>query len=234
MACEEGSIAIPQDIITSILYRLPVKSLCRFRCVSKEWQSLFSEPHFIKTHTKTLNRTHLIFGLRTCTWRQLSDSPYDYSQRWCHRGVFVNGFIHWIARKGSDHIPVIVAFSLADETFSEVPSPDLYNNGHKVSLDTCNLVALDGKLAIFCDVGLVWLMNEYGVEKSWTKIVVQGYNEITMIKPENLFATHDLTRIYYLEEGSLPKSADICNMNLHRIMSTYVESLVSPKLDRVN
>nr|GFA03073.1 hypothetical protein [Tanacetum cinerariifolium] len=36
-------------------------------------------------------------------------------------GCFVNGFVYWIARKGYDL--VIVDFSLADETFSEVPSP---------------------------------------------------------------------------------------------------------------
>ncbi|GKF49480.1 hypothetical protein Tco_0142731, partial [Tanacetum coccineum] len=59
--------------------------------------------------------------------------------------------------------PVIVAFSLADEKLSELPSPILYNEVDIVSdLDT-KLVALGEKLAIFHELkGEFWLMNEYG------------------------------------------------------------------------
>ncbi|XP_058198269.1 F-box protein CPR1-like [Rhododendron vialii] len=46
---------IPQEILTDILSRLPVKSLCRFKCVSTSWNSLISNPYFAKTH---LNRTN--------------------------------------------------------------------------------------------------------------------------------------------------------------------------------
>ncbi|CAO2816235.1 unnamed protein product [Amaranthus hypochondriacus] len=38
------------DIITVILSKLPVKSLCRFRCVSKSWNSLICDPHFWNLH----------------------------------------------------------------------------------------------------------------------------------------------------------------------------------------
>ncbi|MED6185897.1 hypothetical protein PIB30_061566 [Stylosanthes scabra] len=41
---------IPDDLLTKILLRLPVKSLRRFKCVSKSWLSLISEPNFAKTH----------------------------------------------------------------------------------------------------------------------------------------------------------------------------------------
>ncbi|PWA84311.1 F-box associated interaction domain-containing protein [Artemisia annua] len=248
MTCEKGSITIPQDIIIHILCRLPVKFVGRFRCVSKEWLCLLSEPEFIKTYQKTHNRNHFIFysgslysvpfdnheavstltkplsdknnayiygscnglvlaydlhdaqtfvilnqttreyvqflnvSLRSNTWRRVSDSPYEHFYGDASSGVFVNGLLHWVARKGSD--VVLAAFSLADEKFSEVPSPVFYNDVNTLSDNVhCKLVALGEKLAIFHEVkGVVWLMNEYRVKESWTKIVLCGFNKIPMSK----------------------------------------------------
>ncbi|XP_043693194.1 F-box protein CPR1-like [Telopea speciosissima] len=45
---------LPEDLIADILSRLPVKSLLRFRCVSKPWCALITDPAFVKMH---LNRS---------------------------------------------------------------------------------------------------------------------------------------------------------------------------------
>ncbi|KAI9084666.1 hypothetical protein K1719_033310 [Acacia pycnantha] len=47
---ENGTPIFPQEIITSILVRLPVKSLIRFQCVCKDWKNLFRTPSFIAEH----------------------------------------------------------------------------------------------------------------------------------------------------------------------------------------
>ncbi|XP_059282473.1 F-box/kelch-repeat protein At3g23880-like [Lycium ferocissimum] len=59
---------LPPSLITAILCRLPVESLLRFRCVSRQWCSLISSPHFISTHLSHLGSPLLLL-------RHLSTSP---------------------------------------------------------------------------------------------------------------------------------------------------------------
>ncbi|OEL12804.1 hypothetical protein BAE44_0026176 [Dichanthelium oligosanthes] len=42
-----GGVWLPEDVIFAVLSWLPVKPLCRFRCVSKGWRALISSPGFI-------------------------------------------------------------------------------------------------------------------------------------------------------------------------------------------
>ncbi|PNT75390.1 F-box protein At2g34280-like [Brachypodium distachyon] len=53
---------LPRDVIFDILSRTPVKSICRFRCVSKEWQSRISDRAFIAAHRSHANPEPLLVG----------------------------------------------------------------------------------------------------------------------------------------------------------------------------
>ncbi|TKY46351.1 F-box protein [Spatholobus suberectus] len=44
------SVAQSDDLLTEILLRLPAKPLTRFKCVSKEWLALISNPHFVRRY----------------------------------------------------------------------------------------------------------------------------------------------------------------------------------------
>ena len=46
---------LPYDIVLNILANLPVKSVLRFRCVSKTWDSSITTPSFISTHFNLSN-----------------------------------------------------------------------------------------------------------------------------------------------------------------------------------
>ncbi|RZC46905.1 hypothetical protein C5167_039868, partial [Papaver somniferum] len=48
-------VTIPDDIISDILVRLPVKSIGRFRCVSKAWCKLLKGSEFVKMHLNYAN-----------------------------------------------------------------------------------------------------------------------------------------------------------------------------------
>ncbi|OMO93677.1 hypothetical protein COLO4_16755 [Corchorus olitorius] len=47
-----SSLSMPQDTVSDILSRLPVKSLTRFKSVSKKWANLTSTPAFISSHLR--------------------------------------------------------------------------------------------------------------------------------------------------------------------------------------
>ncbi|CAM0908987.1 unnamed protein product [Alopecurus aequalis] len=51
-----ASVSLPRDVIFDILSWLPTKSLCRFRCVSREWRALISDPAFVATHRTRAER----------------------------------------------------------------------------------------------------------------------------------------------------------------------------------
>ncbi|KAM0861970.1 hypothetical protein ACQ4PT_045556 [Festuca glaucescens] len=42
--------SLPDDLVFEVLSRLPLKSVCRFRCVSKRWSILVSDPAFAVAH----------------------------------------------------------------------------------------------------------------------------------------------------------------------------------------
>ncbi|CAL5393086.1 unnamed protein product [Camellia sinensis] len=93
-------------------------------------------------------------------------------------GVYVNGCLHWLARKRRasrigwfpDYLYAIIAFALANESFSEVPLPDsIYNYEQRAK----GVAILGGCLYLINSKKCIgWMMEEYGLKESWTKFTI--------------------------------------------------------------
>ncbi|KAK8480105.1 hypothetical protein V6N13_065061 [Hibiscus sabdariffa] len=58
---------VPEDIIMEILFRLPVKSLCRSKCVSKVWCNLMSSSQFVKLQlNQSVKSNRLTYVMYDC------------------------------------------------------------------------------------------------------------------------------------------------------------------------
>ncbi|KAF3629916.1 putative heme-binding-like protein, chloroplastic-like isoform X1 [Capsicum annuum] len=74
------SPTLPLELITEILSRLPIKTLLKFKCVSKSWLALISSPEFVKFHlslnTNNKEYTHHKFLMNCRPSYNFKDSSY--------------------------------------------------------------------------------------------------------------------------------------------------------------
>ncbi|KAI6695771.1 hypothetical protein NL676_023481 [Syzygium grande] len=66
-----------EDIIVEILLRLPAKSLMRFKCVGKRWQSLISDLGFARSHLQRLKAGDMVSSQRIFKTDPLATPNYE-------------------------------------------------------------------------------------------------------------------------------------------------------------
>ncbi|XP_062153478.1 F-box/kelch-repeat protein At3g06240-like [Alnus glutinosa] len=180
-----------------------------------------------------------IYTLRTGAWRSVASPgpPYVIGER--SFSALVNGAVHWLA-----HTPlcqdafrnVIVSFNVGDEAFGEMAVPESLQ-GYLLNMA---VTVLNGSLALVpCnrrsgdECQSVWVMKEYGVAESWTKLFdieidggglkrVIGFTE----NGEVLLVTKDGKLVSY--EPSTQETMDLHIRGLTEsfFLDTYVESIV--------
>ncbi|XP_058739912.1 F-box/kelch-repeat protein At3g23880-like [Vicia villosa] len=75
---------ISNDLIAEVLSLLKVKSVVRFRCVSKNWDTLISDPSFVKLHLKKSAKLNPHFLLITEHRTFIpGESPYECEYECC-------------------------------------------------------------------------------------------------------------------------------------------------------
>lgn len=77
------SVSLPEDIIFDVLARLPVKTLCRLRCMFKGWRALISDPAFAAAHRSRSAAASVVVGVfkKTSPLPPGSPHPSPYELR---------------------------------------------------------------------------------------------------------------------------------------------------------
>ncbi|CAI9755932.1 unnamed protein product [Fraxinus pennsylvanica] len=117
-----------------------------------------------------------VYTLGTRSWRTINENMlnFAYGGRCRSVGLFFNGNVHWLIQDlNEDTHELISCFDLEKEAFRPFPSPFPGRQGLLVSLGV-----LQDRLCLcdntsFLEIN-IWVMKEYGVEKSWTREFVIG------------------------------------------------------------
>ncbi|XP_062088509.1 F-box protein CPR1-like [Humulus lupulus] len=129
-----------------------------------------------------------VYSLKAKTWKRIKDFPYylRYNRSY---GVHVGNALHWVVSRKpiSDVSKLIGAFDIVSEEYHVVPQPDYVDDDFCMTLNV-----LGGCLCLICNYTSnqsndfsreskvdrvdIWVMKEYGVKESWTKLysVVQS------------------------------------------------------------
>ncbi|KAF3664066.1 hypothetical protein T459_07968 [Capsicum annuum] len=175
-----------------------------------------------------------IYSLKSDSWRSKDDVP---------DGVLlskpckcVNGKLHWINNNKESNI---ISFDLADEKWGKVELPR-YREGN-LFLD---LKVLGSDLCVFCNYmeihADVWVMRDYGVKESWTKMYSVKYPDrffspfisrtLCMSNKGEVLLVPGSTLMVHNPEDEPIRYPKVTNFDFCVAMNIYIESLVSPPL----
>ncbi|XP_059645936.1 F-box protein CPR1-like [Cornus florida] len=136
-----------------------------------------------------------VYSLKSNTWRRVRDFPYHLLHR-VLPGITINGALHWVVtpKPKLDTASLIASFDLGVEEYRLVPKPECLDE----DIVPLFVVALGDCLCIVCKYpgGRVdiWVMKEYGVKESWTKL-------FSIAEPSMFGSFHFLRPLAYSKSG---------------------------------
>ncbi|KAL0443031.1 UNVERIFIED_CONTAM: F-box protein CPR1 [Sesamum latifolium] len=133
-----------------------------------------------------------IYSLKSNCWRRIEDFPYPLPFLRGYWRVHVNGALHTPVEELHVHEARIMAFSVEREKHDEVMMPPgIRTRGVDLSLDV-----IGGCLSLVCAQRsrvVIWVMKEYGVKESWTKLL--------SVSPPAIERDHFVKPLAYSREG---------------------------------
>lgn len=186
---------------------------------------------------RSLHIDFKIYSLKGDSWRMI---PYSHGGMcFSRRSVFVNGKLHWTTHSFDQSVCKgggIVSFSLAYENWGKVEEPCY---GGKESISDLGVFGNDfcgfsHHLAIGVDV---WVMKDYGIKESWTKMCTITYQKLErdiyfpsvfLSNNGDVLVGYGSMFILYNPKDDSFKYPKVINYSEWQIGEIYIESLISP------
>ncbi|KAL3509064.1 hypothetical protein ACH5RR_028465 [Cinchona calisaya] len=173
-----------------------------------------------------------VYTTRSECWRTIEeDFPGDYIWQESSSSKFLNGKLHWVVKK-DQHYKSIFTVDLETERYVEFQGPDC------IRYTMAILEILKGRLCLLCNYDYchpteMWIMMEYGVKESWTKVLTIPRLSSSRWCVYKLFGASENGEVLLNVGGSLvlfnakdQSFKDYLSLAFDGIV--YVESLVSP------
>ncbi|OMP04969.1 hypothetical protein COLO4_09165 [Corchorus olitorius] len=194
-----------------------------------------------------------IYSLNANCWRSITHTAPKYDVIFnlpsAYANSFVNGAIHLLAcdRKDGRNRNLILAFDMSEEVFRDIPLPDCWSKNDPVEQKMWShrkLLKYGQSIAAVTwegddwgrnEIVTLWVMKEYGVAMSWTKILTEAGERV----PRVLFFRKDEEVFLTIKDGWIA-SLDIKNQHsvvfvvhsyesrivYYPVVDSFVESLV--------
>ncbi|KAF8093289.1 hypothetical protein N665_0385s0036 [Sinapis alba] len=179
-----------------------------------------------------------VYSLKADTWRWIRDLSYEHKDCFSS-GVTLNGAVHWVLTNHNNQ-RVVLAFDVKTEEFREMLLPgEAEDCAH--SYRNFLVGVLNGSLCVVSSCFEVhddiWVMNEYGVASSWTRIRISLlYRSMRPLcsskNSEEVLLELDGDMVLYNFETDAARYLGIRGVKLSDGFEAdaYVETLVSPNL----
>ncbi|XP_059627631.1 F-box/kelch-repeat protein At3g06240-like [Cornus florida] len=181
---------------------------------------------------KITDNSVYVYSVSVGSWRKVQDFPeYNDGLIASEPMVELNGVIHWISLLPKFEI---VAFSLADEKLWMIAMPPCYTE-----FEAFRFTVFQGCLCVMPQGDhAYWIMKEYGVEESWTRIAgdevpksdvfaqlaVLNYGETMLLVDGNKSALYN-TREDACSENIVIEGEEDLKLTI------YVDSFTSPVIE---
>ncbi|OMO71577.1 hypothetical protein COLO4_28176 [Corchorus olitorius] len=188
-----------------------------------------------------------VYSLNLNRWKRITNIAPSYGVSFpairirTYGNSFVNGAIHLLAydRKRDKVRNLVLAFDVSKEVFSEMALPEYLNNDYMRLVDTEILIYGQSSIAVMTNNRPkihLWVMKEYGVASSWTKVLVGGGGRVARVL---FFRTEE--EVFLITEAGWIASLDITSQHLENVgdgvtlirtwirypvVDSFVESLV--------
>ncbi|XP_016452643.1 F-box/kelch-repeat protein At3g23880-like [Nicotiana tabacum] len=195
-----------------------------------------------------------ILALKNGSWRKIyktSSWEVSYLLSGWHCLAFVHEAFHWLGfLRGFS----VASFNISDEKYREIPLPVtmplIPQIGPEAFYVDVGVSVVEGMLSVFYNDEItfnLWVMKNYGVIESWTKLLNIPSNGIHFIRPIYKFFDGEMllryrdwiaSPVYTTSDGPIglsnriwPQACDIGEIRIYEDGVIYTESLISPKLD---